>query len=44
MTIGTFERSRIFTATAQRAACRLDQSTQKGNHLTDHHTQLLANS
>jgi putative transposase len=30
------------TAAAQRAARRLDQSTQKGHHTTDHHTQLLA--
>ena len=30
------------TATAQCAACRLDQSTQKGNYPTDHHNQLLA--
>src|SRR6202011_1255473 len=29
------------TATAQRAACRLDQSTQKGNQPADHHTHLL---
>ena len=29
------------TAPAQRAARRMDQSAQKGNHTTDHHTQLL---
>src|SRR5271154_6758622 len=29
------------TATAQRTACRLDQSTQKGNQPPDHHTHLL---